>query len=103
MIIAQGTETVQGLGIAIAKYNAAIATRLETFKSKNSGVTAKVVDTQPLFNTALDNPTAYNSPDATCTNGDGKSCLWFNEYHPGFEINLLVAKAVADAYKGSFF
>ncbi|KAL2130376.1 hypothetical protein VTI74DRAFT_6538 [Chaetomium olivicolor] len=103
-LMLQGTaESQQGLAAGIAKYNAAIATRLVSFKSKNSGVTAKIVDTQTPFNTALDKPTAYGAPNATCYNSDGTSCLWFNDYHPGIKINELVAKAVADAWKGSFF
>jgi phospholipase/lecithinase/hemolysin len=102
-VIEQGPDAQQGEKAAIAKYNDAIATWLAAFKTKNSGVTAKVVDTTVPFNTALDNPTAYGAPDNTCFNSDGKSCLWFNDYHPGIEINRLVAKAVADAWKGSFF
>ncbi|KAK4237012.1 carbohydrate esterase [Achaetomium macrosporum] len=103
VMIGQGTEAQEGEKTAIDKYNRAIATRLAAFKTQNSGVTAKVVDTTVPFNTALDNPTAYGAPDNTCYNSDGKSCLWFNDYHPGIEINRLVANAVADAWKGSFF
>jgi phospholipase/lecithinase/hemolysin len=88
---------------AIAKYNNAITTGLAAFKAKNAGITSKIIDTTAPFNTALDNPTKYGSPDATCYNNDGKSCLWFNDYHPGIEINNLVAKAVSDAWKGSYF
>ncbi|KAK4464482.1 carbohydrate esterase [Cladorrhinum samala] len=101
--IAQGEWATQTEAVSIDKYNAAIATRLAAFTAKNAGVVAKIVDTAAPFNTALDNPTAYGSPDATCYNGDGKSCLWFNDYHPGIEINRLVARAVADAWKGTFF
>ncbi|KAH6616066.1 carbohydrate esterase family 16 protein [Chaetomium sp. MPI-SDFR-AT-0129] len=88
---------------AIDTYNAALAARLEEFTTANSGVTAKIVDTAVPFNTALDDPTAYGAPDNTCFNADGESCLWFNDYHPGVEINNLVAAAVAEAWKGSFF
>ncbi|KAK4187765.1 putative acylhydrolase [Podospora australis] len=100
---AESVEVQETEAVSIAKYNAAIATRLAAFKAANSGVVAKIVDTGAPFNAALDNPTAYGSPDALCYNGDGTSCLWFNDYHPGIEINRLVAKAVADAWKGSFF
>jgi phospholipase/lecithinase/hemolysin len=102
-MVLQGAEAQQAEAASIAKYNAALSTRLAAFTSKNSGITSKIVDTTAAFNTPLDNPTAYGSPDATCYNGDGKSCLWFNDYHPGIEINRLVAKAVADAWKGSYF
>ena len=71
---------------AIAKYNAALTAGLAAFKTKNTGITSKIIDTTAPFN-----------------NSDGKSCLWFNDYHPGIEINNLVAKAVSDAWKGSYF
>lgn len=102
-MLAQPVDSQKGEEASIAKYNDALAAGLAAFEAKNSGITAKIVDTAAPFNTALDNPTAYGSPDATCFNEDGKSCLWFNDYHPGIEINNLVAKAVADAWKGSYF
>jgi phospholipase/lecithinase/hemolysin len=87
----------------IARYNQLLASSLAEFTSANAGVNAKIVDTTTPFMTAIKNPTAYGSPDATCYNADGKSCLWFNNYHPGYSINELVAQAVASAWKGSFF
>ncbi|KAL2015160.1 hypothetical protein VTK56DRAFT_6192 [Thermocarpiscus australiensis] len=103
LMLAEPVESQEAEAAAIDKYNNAIASRLQAFKTKNGGVVATIVDTAVPFNTALDNPTAYGAPDATCYNSDGESCLWFNNYHPGIEINRLVAKAVADAWKGSFF
>ena len=87
----------------IKQYNDLLAARLATFATANPGVVAKIVDTAVPFNTALDNPKAYGAPNATCYSSDGKSCLWFNDYHPGIAINKLVAAAVADAWKGKFF
>ncbi|EAQ83733.1 hypothetical protein CHGG_10137 [Chaetomium globosum CBS 148.51] len=102
--VLEGSEDNQKAeAAAIAKYNDALTAGLAAFKTKNSGITSKIIDTTVPFNTALDNPTKYGSPDATCFNSDGKSCLWFNDYHPGIEINNLVAKAVSDAWKGSYF
>jgi phospholipase/lecithinase/hemolysin len=102
-MLAETAETQQAEAVSIGKYNAAIATRLAAFETKNSGITSKIVDTTGPFNKALDNPTEHGSPDASCYNEDGTSCLWFNDYHPGIEINRLVAEAVADAWKGSYF
>ncbi|KAK3346881.1 putative cellulose-binding GDSL lipase/acylhydrolase [Lasiosphaeria hispida] len=99
----QTAESQAGEAVSIGKYNAAIAARLAAFKTANAGITATVIDTTIPFDTALANPTAYGSPNATCYNGDGVSCLWFNDYHPGVAINKLVAGAVAEAWKGSFF
>jgi phospholipase/lecithinase/hemolysin len=89
--------------VSIKKYNDAIAARLATFEAANAGVTAKIVDTALPFNTAIENPTKYGAPNATCYNSDGVSCLWFNDYHPGVAVNKLVAEAVASAWKGKFF
>jgi phospholipase/lecithinase/hemolysin len=62
-------------------------------------VTAQLFDTTPTFDTVLNNPTAYGAPDATCVNGDGKSCLWADTYHPGLVIHELLAKALVKAVK----
>ncbi|KAJ9149472.1 Carbohydrate esterase family 16 protein [Pleurostoma richardsiae] len=103
MMVQQSADARATEDKVIAQYNALLAARLASFSSANSGVTGKVVDTSVPFNTAIANPTAYGAPDATCYNSDGTSCLWFNDYHPGIAINKLVAQAVADAWKGSFF
>ncbi|KAK0725510.1 hypothetical protein B0H67DRAFT_598738 [Lasiosphaeris hirsuta] len=102
-MLEQTAESQAGEAVSIGKYNAAIAARLAAFKMANAGITATVVDTTTPFDTALANPTAYGSPNATCYNSNGVSCLWFNDYHPGVAINKLVAGAVAEAWKGSFF
>ncbi|KAK0611943.1 hypothetical protein B0T14DRAFT_439719, partial [Immersiella caudata] len=102
--VLQNTEEQQRTeAVAIDRYNAAIAKRLEAFKEAHRGVEAVIVDTAAPFNKALENPTEYGAPNATCYNGNGVSCLWFNDYHPGVAINKLVAEAVAAEWKGSFF
>lgn len=103
MMLAQAQSARDSEAAVIAKYNQLLASSLTKFTSANSGVTAKIIDTTTPFLTAINNPTAYGAPDATCYNADGKSCLWFNDYHPGYSINKLVAQAVAAAWKGSFF
>ncbi|KAK0649165.1 hypothetical protein B0T16DRAFT_349774, partial [Cercophora newfieldiana] len=99
-VLLNTVEQQETEAVSIRKYNDAIATRLEAFKAANRGVTAILVDTAAPFNEALANPTEYGAPNATCYNGDGVSCLWFNDYHPGVAINRLVAEAVATAWKG---
>jgi phospholipase/lecithinase/hemolysin len=103
MMLAQSADSRAQESTVIAEYNGLLATRLAAFRAVNSGVTGVVVDTSAPFNTAIANPTAYGAPNATCYNTDGTSCLWFNDYHPGIAINKLVAQAVADKWKGSFF
>lgn len=102
-VLKNTAEQQQVEAVAIARYNEVIVTRLTAFKAAHADVTAVFVDTAAPFNKALENPTAYGAPDATCFNGDGASCLWFNDYHPGVAINKLVAEEVAKAWKGSFF
>lgn len=40
----------------------------------------------------LDSPAKYGFPDATCINGDGTSCVWYNDYHPGQKFHQLQAE-----------
>jgi phospholipase/lecithinase/hemolysin len=88
----------------INQYNSALTSRLATFKSSNSGVNiAVVVDTSVAFSTATSNPSAYGAPNASCQNSNGKSCLWWDQLHPGASIQKLFAQSVATALKGTFF
>lgn len=97
LMLANDAASEASLVSAIATYNSLLASKLATFKSQNSGTTAWIVNTSVPFYQAINNPTAYGAPDATCYNSDGTSCLWFNNYHPGVAIQQLVAEAVAAA------
>ncbi|KAK6604970.1 endoglucanase type F 2 [Botrytis cinerea] len=83
-------------------YNADLVTRLATFETANSGVTGTIFNTTESFYTVLDDPTTYGSPDATCMNADGTSCLWYDTYHPGQAIQKLVAENFVKAMSGIF-
>ncbi|KAF2652362.1 carbohydrate esterase family 16 protein [Lophiostoma macrostomum CBS 122681] len=87
----------------ITQFNQLLVNKTSAFASAHSGVNAVVVDTQAPFNKAINDPTAYGSKDATCYNSNGKTCLWFNDYHPGQAIHKLVAEAVVAAWNGTFF
>ncbi|KAH6695722.1 fungal cellulose binding domain-containing protein [Plectosphaerella plurivora] len=99
----QGPDTSNMVANGIDLYNTALETALNEFKTANAGVTSWLIDTAAPFNQALDNPTEYGSPDATCWKEDGVSCLWFNDYHPGIEINRLVGAEVARVVGAPFF
>ncbi|KAK1752706.1 hypothetical protein QBC47DRAFT_328038 [Echria macrotheca] len=88
---------------SVNSFNSQLASRLETFKRQNAGVTGVVVQTAAAFEAAVANPRAYGAPDATCTNYNGKSCLWWDALHPGESIQRLFAQGVAGAFSGSFF
>lgn len=98
------SEDVQELvASVIADYNDLLTSGLTNFTSVNDDVTAQIIDTSVPFQTAIDDPTEYGAPNATCYNADGTSCLWYNNYHPGIAINELVAKDIASTWEGSFF
>lgn len=79
---------------AIADLNERYLARLAQFEADNADATFWTLNTTTVFDLALDDPTAYGAPDATCYSGDGTSCLWFNDLHPGQAIQNLVAEAV---------
>ncbi|CZR47344.1 uncharacterized protein FPRO_08718 [Fusarium proliferatum ET1] len=103
LMIQQGADSNALLVKAIELYNSKLALKLSAFKKANSGVKTLLVDTSVSFKKAINNPKVYGAPDATCYNSDGKSCLWFNDYHPGIAINQLVAEQVANELKSNGF
>ncbi|KNB10584.1 hypothetical protein FOXG_10745 [Fusarium oxysporum f. sp. lycopersici 4287] len=103
LMIQQGADSNVLLVKAIKLYNSKLASKLSAFKKANSGVKTLLVDTSVSFKKAINNPKAYGAPDATCYNSDGKSCLWFNDYHPGIAINQLVAEQVANELEANGF
>ncbi|WDK22003.1 fungal cellulose binding domain-containing protein [Colletotrichum graminicola] len=103
LMIANGADAGGQLSAAIKQYNELIISNLAAFEAENAGVTSWVVDTAPAFDEAINNPTAYGAPDATCYNENGVSCLWFNDYHPGVQIQKLVAQTVAETIGAPWF
>ncbi|KAF9634025.1 Lipase GDSL [Lasiodiplodia theobromae] len=94
---AQQDETkVAQLKSDITDYNAALETRLTTFKAANSGAQGQVFDTTPSFEKVLSDPSAYGFTDTTCQSSDG-TCVWTDSYHPSVKVHELVAKAFIDA------
>jgi len=87
----------------IEDYNNILATRLGDFVALHAGARGMIVDTQAPFDAAINNPTKYGSKDAICYNSDGKTCLWFNDYHPGLAINRLVAEALVRTWNNTVF
>lgn len=94
-MLAQANATQVQEGEAVETYNALLLKGVEDFKGRNDGVTTWVFDTSVPFMQAIENPKSYGARDASCFNGDGVTCLWFNNYHPGQAIHKLVAEGVA--------
>ncbi|TGO36055.1 hypothetical protein BHYA_0137g00360 [Botrytis hyacinthi] len=103
MMLAYGDSVTSSEATVISAYNTELSTRVSAFETANSGTTTYVFDTQVPFNTALDAPATYGATNATCFDADGKSCLWWNNLHPGQAIQKLVAQGVAEQVAGSFF
>ncbi|KAK7429777.1 hypothetical protein QQZ08_003622 [Neonectria magnoliae] len=98
----QGEASNALLISAINQFNELLESKLAEFNQDNEGITSKIADTSVAFNTAVQDPEAFGAPDATCYNGDGVSCLWFNDYHPAVAIEKLVAAQVATDWDGFF-
>ncbi|OJJ01833.1 hypothetical protein ASPVEDRAFT_129268 [Aspergillus versicolor CBS 583.65] len=90
--------TITHLKAAIESWNTQLTQKADAFAANHTDAVVKVVDTQPAFNDLLD----AGGDAANCYNEDGITCLWFNDYHPGLEIQDAVAQAVAEAWP-SFF
>ncbi|KAH8668424.1 hypothetical protein BX600DRAFT_480671 [Xylariales sp. PMI_506] len=101
--LAYGSTVDAEVAAAITYYNNLLTTNLAQFNANNTGVSSWIVNTSIPFQQAIDNPTEYGAPDATCYNSDGTSCLWFNDLHPGIAIQQLVAEAVAETVGGPWF
>ncbi|KAH6661444.1 fungal cellulose binding domain-containing protein [Plectosphaerella plurivora] len=102
-VIRGGPNATGKAAPAIARYNQLLAKHLAEFKSSHADVKTWLIDTATAFNKALSNPKQYGAPDGTCYNSDGKSCLWWNDYHPGIAIQKLVAEELAATVGAPFF
>ncbi|KAL2865935.1 SGNH/GDSL hydrolase family protein [Aspergillus lucknowensis] len=102
-VIGKGSEDAALEAAAVEKYNRQLAAYLSSFRSSNIDATAKLVHTYSAFVTAINDPTAYGAPNATCSNSDGTSCLWWDPYHPGVAIQDLTAQLVFSELDGWFF
>ncbi|GIK06922.1 hypothetical protein Aspvir_002575 [Aspergillus viridinutans] len=83
IFIKQGDWAIEHSATYLAVYNQQLAAMVERFKSSNAGVTAVLYDSWSFMTKALDNPTEYGFPDATCINKDGSSRVCWNDYYPG--------------------
>ncbi|KAG6908756.1 hypothetical protein DXG01_003368 [Tephrocybe rancida] len=86
----QGPEVVKRLHPLIANYNAQLSTTVARFRAKHRDIDqVTVFDTQPIFNTLLDNAKALGFVNAT-------GC-WLNSLHPLFTVHDIVARGISTA------
>ncbi|KAH6666854.1 hypothetical protein B0J14DRAFT_189711 [Halenospora varia] len=90
---------------AVGIYNSLITRTLTSFQSLHPESSFTFVNTTGVFLEALANPEKYGAgkDGATCFNVDGKSCLWWDFFHPGLAIQRGMAEEVVRALKGVFF
>ncbi|KAJ5514614.1 Lipase GDSL [Penicillium fimorum] len=90
-IVNQGTAVAANHAKWLAAYNAALKSMVTEFIADNSGTKTVLYDTFAFMNKVLDAPATYGFNDATCINDDGTSCVWWNDYHPGYAYHKLQA------------
>ena len=78
-MLQQSASSQQGEANATITYNNLIVSKASAFKSANKGVTTYYLNTSKPFNTAINNPTAYGAPNASCYDSSGTACLWWND------------------------
>lgn len=118
LYIQQGSKAAAQMGTDIAEYNKQLTQSVRTFKSKHRDLdTVTVVDTQPIFNTLLNewqtfgfvNVTGYcaayeNATPTPTYQVEGcapvSSYFWLNTLHPLFTVHNILAKAISTALSG---
>jgi len=113
LLIEQGEKAVKSITTALADYNALLSTSAEAFKKSHTGVDQMIIfDTQPIFNTLLDNANTFGFVNSTgfcdayqngtpemTTQVDGcapvSSYFWLNTLHPLFTIHNILAHAIS--------
>ncbi|KAE9570537.1 hypothetical protein CGMCC3_g13296 [Colletotrichum fructicola] len=95
LMIEKGSESNAKVAAAVKLYNEILEKNFQKFKIAHPDAQAWLVRPSKSYETAIANPQEYGAPDAICTNEDGVSCLWWNNYHPGIQIHHLLGADVA--------
>ncbi|KAJ7706862.1 GDSL lipase/esterase [Mycena rosella] len=114
LFLEQGHATTSLLASDIENYNAQLAETAKEFQTSHKGFEATIFDTQPIFNTLLDNAKTFGFSNSTgfCDayqNGTPaqstqiapcapvSSYFWLNSLHPLFTVHNILAHAVMTA------
>ncbi|KAL5489960.1 hypothetical protein ACEPAI_4793 [Sanghuangporus weigelae] len=112
LIIEQGSGAVALLTSALKDYNSQLVENVQAFNMNHTDADALVFDTQPIFNTLLDNPETFGFVNATgfCDayqNGTPEittqippcapvsSYFWLNSLHPLFTVHNVLAHSIS--------
>ncbi|KAE9961597.1 hypothetical protein EG327_003628 [Venturia inaequalis] len=89
--------------LSITSLNTHISTSFETWQSAHPGIKSMLIDTMPIFNEALDDPTKIGDRNSTCDvgrSGASAGCVWWNDFHPTVNMHRWIAEKVAEKAKG---
>jgi phospholipase/lecithinase/hemolysin len=77
---------------AVKDWNQNLTAAVDIFRSQHNDVRVEIYDSYSLFNSVLDDPTAYDFDDPTsiCT-GEHSRCVWFDHFHPGSTFYKVLA------------
>ncbi|TDL22924.1 hypothetical protein BD410DRAFT_722017 [Rickenella mellea] len=101
LMLAQSASSQALEKSVINTFNSKLMAKASAFQSANSGSKTFVWDANSVFNTILNNPTAYGFSDATSFGG-AKS-FWGNNYHPGSVAQTIFGKDVGALLSGTIF
>lgn len=76
-------EVTKNETIAYGALNSHLQTRLDDFKRSHLDVHSILVDTHPIFNEVLDDPSKIGLRNSTCAtdqNGEDASCVWAGSF-----------------------
>ncbi|KAA1477376.1 hypothetical protein DENSPDRAFT_583185 [Dentipellis sp. KUC8613] len=113
LILEQGSSAVSAITVALEDYNSQLLESVKAFQAKHHDLDqVTVFDTQPIFNSLLDNPRTFGYVNTTgfCDayqNGTPNtatqiapcapvsSYFWLNTLHPLFTVHGVVARAIS--------
>jgi phospholipase/lecithinase/hemolysin len=76
--------------------NSGITNKLDAFRTSHPDSKSVLIDTAPIFNEALDDPSKIGMKDATCWGGPPEQgCVWADDFHPGPALHRWIASHVA--------
>jgi phospholipase/lecithinase/hemolysin len=111
LFLVEGQAVTSLLAADIANYNSQLATTAKGFEASHQGVETTIFDTQPVFNTLLDNADTFgfNNHTGFCEayqNGTPEistqiapcapvsTYFWLNTLHPLFTVHDILAHAI---------
>ncbi|EIN06989.1 hypothetical protein PUNSTDRAFT_144578 [Punctularia strigosozonata HHB-11173 SS5] len=118
LLIEQGKSATNKISSVIKDYNSQLATSVKAFQAKHKDLDQiTVFDTQPIFNTLLDNAKTFGfvnitgycdayqngTPEPTTVTppcAPVSSYFWLNTLHPLFTVHNILAHAISTTLSG---